>query len=68
MSLPSNPPSVACPSCGKSVPWSAASPWRPFCSKRCRLIDLGAWFGEEHRIAGPEDEPRAYPIPDADPD
>lgn len=43
---------VACPHCGKPVPWSPESKWRPFCSKRCRLIDLGQWFGEEHAIPG----------------
>jgi endogenous inhibitor of DNA gyrase (YacG/DUF329 family) len=46
------PRSVACPTCGKPVPWSEASPWRPFCSERCRMIDLGEWLGEEKRIAG----------------
>jgi endogenous inhibitor of DNA gyrase (YacG/DUF329 family) len=34
------------------VEWSAESVYRPFCSERCRLIDLGAWFGEQHRIPG----------------
>jgi endogenous inhibitor of DNA gyrase (YacG/DUF329 family) len=32
------------------VEWSPESVYRPFCSDRCRLIDLGAWFGEQHRI------------------
>jgi endogenous inhibitor of DNA gyrase (YacG/DUF329 family) len=32
------------------VEWSPESPYRPFCSERCRLIDLGAWFDERHRI------------------
>ncbi|WP_439332193.1 DNA gyrase inhibitor YacG, partial [Pantoea agglomerans] len=32
---------VACPQCGKDVIWDELSPWRPFCSKRCQLIDLG---------------------------
>mgnify|MGYP000128523850 CR=1 FL=1 len=42
---------VPCPTCGAAVPWSAeASPWRPFCSDRCRLIDLGEWLDEGHRI------------------
>jgi len=36
-------PSVKCPSCKKPVPWNASSPFRPFCSERCRLIDLGEW-------------------------
>jgi endogenous inhibitor of DNA gyrase (YacG/DUF329 family) len=32
------------------VEWNAASPFRPFCSDRCKLIDLGAWASEEHKI------------------
>ncbi|MES9969670.1 MAG: DNA gyrase inhibitor YacG [Candidatus Thiodiazotropha sp.] len=44
---------VPCPTCGKSVVWSEESPWRPFCSERCRLIDLGDWFDENHRISEP---------------
>jgi endogenous inhibitor of DNA gyrase (YacG/DUF329 family) len=34
------------------VEWSAASAYRPFCSERCRLIDLGAWLSEKHAIPG----------------
>jgi hypothetical protein len=41
-----------CPTCGKEVEWSARSPHRPFCSERCRLIDLGAWLSEERAIPG----------------
>jgi len=52
---------VKCPHCGANVVWNADSPDRPFCSKRCRLIDLGAWFDESSRaIPGdqpPEDDP-----------
>lgn len=44
--------SVSCPTCSKGVVWSAESLWRPFCSERCRLIDLGEWASESHRIAG----------------
>jgi endogenous inhibitor of DNA gyrase (YacG/DUF329 family) len=32
------------------VEWSEASAYRPFCSDRCRLIDLGAWISESHKI------------------
>lgn len=46
------PLEVACPQCRTLVVWSADNPYRPFCSKRCRLIDLGAWADESHRIAG----------------
>ena len=41
---------VKCPTCGKEVVWSSENRWRPFCSERCRLIDLGAWADESHRI------------------
>jgi endogenous inhibitor of DNA gyrase (YacG/DUF329 family) len=43
---------VPCPHCGKPVPWTTASAFRPFCSERCKLIDLGAWASETHRIPG----------------
>ena len=44
--------SVPCPTCGKAVPWTEQSRWRPFCSERCKLIDLGEWLNEEKRIPG----------------
>ena len=43
---------VKCPTCKRDVEWSQASTYRPFCSDRCRLIDLGAWLGEQHKIPG----------------
>ncbi|MFM9268691.1 DNA gyrase inhibitor YacG [Halomonas elongata] len=46
------PLEIACPQCRKKVLWSEDNPYRPFCSKRCRLLDLGAWADESHRIAG----------------
>lgn len=46
------PSEVKCPTCGKAVEWSEKSPFRPFCSKRCQLIDLGEWANEEKRIPG----------------
>lgn len=49
----SQPPlQVACPECGTKVAWTTDNPSRPFCSKRCKLLDLGAWADESHRIAG----------------
>jgi hypothetical protein len=36
------------------VEWSPASPYRPFCSERCKLIDLGEWFEERRAIPGEE--------------
>ena len=38
--------SVDCPVCGKRVPWTRDSRWRPFCSDRCRTIDLGDWAAD----------------------
>jgi uncharacterized protein len=41
-----------CPRCGRSVPLTADNPWRPFCSERCKTVDLGDWFSERHRVPG----------------
>jgi endogenous inhibitor of DNA gyrase (YacG/DUF329 family) len=43
---------VNCPNCGRLSEWSPDNPWRPFCSERCKLIDLGEWADEEKRIPG----------------
>ena len=62
---------VSCPCCQREIEWSARWPQRPFCSERCRLIDLGAWAGEEYRIAGqagpPADERDESELVAADP-
>ena len=34
---------VKCPTCKTELEWGPQSPFRPFCSKRCQLIDLGEW-------------------------
>jgi endogenous inhibitor of DNA gyrase (YacG/DUF329 family) len=51
---------VPCPRCGGLAPFSADNPWRPFCSERCKMIDLGAWASESYRLPGeagpPEDD------------
>lgn len=44
---------VECPTCNDSVLWSSESTYRPFCSKRCQLIDLGEWADEGHKITQP---------------
>lgn len=49
---------VPCPNCRCPVPWSEASPFRPFCSKRCQMADFGDWAMERHRI--PETEPDVF--------
>ncbi|MBO3276740.1 DNA gyrase inhibitor YacG [Pseudomonas schmalbachii] len=48
----SQPLIVECPTCGAPVEWNEKSPNRPFCSDRCKLIDLGAWASEDHAIPG----------------
>ncbi|HKX32397.1 MAG TPA: DNA gyrase inhibitor YacG [Blastocatellia bacterium] len=39
-----------CPLCHQEAAW-ADNPWRPFCSERCQLLDLGRWANEEYRVA-----------------
>ena len=58
---------VSCPRCAKPVPWGPGSPFRPFCSERCKLIDLGAWANEEYRVAvkhSDDDQDTASPEPE----
>lgn len=51
----SKPITVNCPTCSKQVEWKPENRFRPFCSARCKLIDLGDWAEEKHRIAGEPD-------------
>ncbi len=46
---------VNCPHCGRPALWGPANRFRPFCSERCKLIDLGAWANENYVI--PVSEP-----------
>jgi len=51
-----------CPNCGRPVDDSVEARHRPFCSRRCQLVDLGRWLGEEYVVPGeavelPEREP-----------
>ena len=46
----STPQSIKCPVCKQTGDWSA-TPFGPFCSKRCKLVDLGKWFSEEHVVS-----------------
>ncbi len=41
---------VHCPQCNATILWSADNPYRPFCSERCKLIDLGQWATGAYRI------------------
>ena len=58
----SPPQRLRCPTCRREIVWSDEFPWRPFCSERCKLVDLGAWLSEAHTIPGdPIDETAADP-------
>jgi endogenous inhibitor of DNA gyrase (YacG/DUF329 family) len=57
MTQEAKPRLVSCPQCGKATPWNSANAYRPFCSERCKLIDLGAWATESYRIPTPDPEP-----------
>ncbi len=46
---------ITCPVCKKKTTWEE-NPWRPFCSERCKLIDLGKWASEEYKVPGEEKE------------
>ena len=49
---------VPCPRCGAAAAFSPENKWRPFCSERCKMIDLGAWATESYRVpteAAPEE-------------
>ena len=42
---------IICPTCNKEADLSKANPYRPFCSERCKLIDLGQWVEEKYKIS-----------------
>ena len=46
------PQETICPTCQKKGPWREL-PSSPFCSERCKMVDLGKWLGEEYRISSP---------------
>jgi endogenous inhibitor of DNA gyrase (YacG/DUF329 family) len=62
--MAATPPKVRCPQCGNESVWNTTNPWRPFCSERCKLIDLGCWADESYRVPAeetqisPDDSPR----------
>lgn len=45
---------VKCPTCQQEIEWDKKNAFRPFCCERCRLIDLGEWANESHRIPSSE--------------
>jgi len=42
---------IICPTCKRMTTWEE-NPWRPFCSEKCKLIDLGSWASGEYKIPG----------------
>ena len=52
---PAKPRIVRCPACGGDSLYGPANPFRPFCSERCKQMDLGAWASESFRV--PDETP-----------
>ncbi|WP_298626332.1 DNA gyrase inhibitor YacG [uncultured Legionella sp.] len=48
---------ITCPTCGKTKTWQPENKYRPFCSDRCKLIDLGEWANESRVIPGDSVDP-----------
>jgi len=60
--------SPRCPICRKAAAARAANPSFPFCSPRCKLVDLGRWLGEGYRIpAGPAGDGDGAATPEEEP-
>jgi endogenous inhibitor of DNA gyrase (YacG/DUF329 family) len=57
---------IKCPQCGRLTVYSKENSFRPFCSERCRLLDLGAWASEEYKV--PTKEHADFAHPDLEPD
>jgi endogenous inhibitor of DNA gyrase (YacG/DUF329 family) len=52
---------MRCPICKREIEQSVANRFRPFCSERCQLVDLGLWAGESYRVEGGKREDREHP-------
>ena len=48
----------ACPICAAPVDTASRRPWHPFCSQRCKLVDLDRWLTGTYRIPGPPADPQ----------
>jgi endogenous inhibitor of DNA gyrase (YacG/DUF329 family) len=63
---------VKCPTCRKQSKFTPGNPYRPFCSERCKMIDLGAWAEEKYAIptgrADPSIDPTGAPLDTSDED
>lgn len=58
------PRRVPCPTCGRPAVFAPENPWRPFCSDRCRGVDLGAWASERYRVEVPPGRDDDDTLPD----
>ncbi|MEY8878881.1 MAG: DNA gyrase inhibitor YacG [Leptothrix sp. (in: b-proteobacteria)] len=54
---PPTGPLVPCPTCRKPTVYRRDNPFRPFCSERCKQIDIGAWANEDYRVEAPPPAP-----------
>ncbi len=60
---------IKCPRCGQEHLYDKANPYRPFCSERCKMIDMGKWLQEDYRVPatfGDEDEMASSPDASSD--
>ncbi|WP_354685549.1 DNA gyrase inhibitor YacG [Cupriavidus necator] len=62
------PAVVKCPTCGTEVAWVPDNKFRPFCSERCKQIDLGAWASEKYVIGGKPGETQSADLSDEEDD
>ncbi|NWF98539.1 MAG: DNA gyrase inhibitor YacG [Nitrospirae bacterium] len=53
---------IICPVCKTKTTWEE-NPWRPFCSEKCKMIDLGKWILEEYRIESKSNDDEEDEIP-----
>ncbi len=63
-SAPPTPRRVPCPTCGRPALFAPENAWRPFCSERCRGVDLGAWANEQYRVEVPPGRDNDDTLPD----
>lgn len=52
---------ITCPRCGKKNTWTKDNLFKPFCSERCKLIDLGEWAAEKYSVPGEPTNPQEFP-------
>jgi endogenous inhibitor of DNA gyrase (YacG/DUF329 family) len=48
---------IKCPTCGKPSVFEPSNKFRPFCSERCQLLDLGRWADEKYSVPGESVDP-----------